>query len=180
MCKHFLVFIVMMVMCAGPALAETYTWVDDSGTTNFTEDLSQVPKKYRKKARKLGDMGPSAPETDRAPADAKAPKSGDKTAPATSGAAAEKTEKKEALYGNKTGAAWKAEFAGIKAEIAATDGQISELTARLGNTAGMSRTEYLSIQHTIKSLENHKIELNKKQAALNDAAARARVPSEFR
>jgi len=180
MVKNCLVLVVLIIICAGSAVAETYTWVDDSGTTNFTEDLSQVPKKYRKKARKLGDMGPPAPESGSAPADVKAPKSADKAAPAVVGTAPEKTEKKEALYGNKTGASWKQEFAGIRAEIDATDGQISEMSARLGNTAGMSRTEYLSIQNTIRSLENHKVELNKKLDALNERATKAKVPAEFR
>jgi hypothetical protein len=122
-------------------------------------------------------MGPSAPESGGAPADVKAPKNAEKIPPAAGGAAA---EKKEVLYGNKSGAAWKQEFAGIKAEIGSTDSQIGELSARLGNTTGMSRTEYLSIQNTIRSLENHKIELNKKLDALNETATKARVPAEFR
>ena len=40
---------ISLILFALPAIAETYTWEDDLGTVNFTEDLGNVPKKYRKK-----------------------------------------------------------------------------------------------------------------------------------
>ena len=40
------------MLWAAPLLAETYSWVDENGTYNFTEDYSRVPKKYRKSVEK--------------------------------------------------------------------------------------------------------------------------------
>ncbi len=47
----------LLLLVASPLWGETYSWVDDSGTYNFTEDYSRVPKKYRKKVKLRGDMG---------------------------------------------------------------------------------------------------------------------------
>ena len=56
------------VLLAGAALllavqagAETYTWTDDKGTFNFTDDLSLVPQKYRKNVGKRGDVEEQVP-----------------------------------------------------------------------------------------------------------------------
>ncbi|MBV5339309.1 MAG: DUF4124 domain-containing protein [Deltaproteobacteria bacterium] len=46
-------FILLLV---APLHAETYSWVDDSGTYNLTEDYSSVPKKYRKKVKRREDI----------------------------------------------------------------------------------------------------------------------------
>jgi hypothetical protein len=42
--------LLLLGMFAGTVGAETYSWVDSSGTVHFTEDISQVPKKYLKKS----------------------------------------------------------------------------------------------------------------------------------
>jgi hypothetical protein len=52
--KVLLVFVGIMVWVA-PLMAETYSWVDQNGTWNFTEDYSRVPKKYRKNVNMRGD-----------------------------------------------------------------------------------------------------------------------------
>ncbi len=44
-----LLLIAVAVLSAAPVLADTYSWTDASGTMNFTEDYSQIPKQYRKK-----------------------------------------------------------------------------------------------------------------------------------
>jgi hypothetical protein len=46
-----------MLVWTSPLMAESYSWIDDSGTYNFTEDYSKVPKKYLKKVNKREDMG---------------------------------------------------------------------------------------------------------------------------
>ncbi len=59
------VVMAIAMFTAAPVLAETYSWTDDSGTMNFTEDYSQVPKQYRKKIeiRRNGDSKSTTAET---------------------------------------------------------------------------------------------------------------------
>jgi len=166
--------LLLLGMFAGAVGAETYTWVDSSGTTNFTEDISQVPKKYLKKVRVRGDVGPVVSGGTESTAEAVSPASGGSKAVAGS------SEKKEAMYGSKTGKSWKAEFETLRAQIVATDDQISELNTRLGDTSKMSRSDYLGIQGSLRNLQFHRGELEKKQKALNVQASQAGVPGEFR
>jgi hypothetical protein len=173
-------FIVLLVfMCTGISLAESYKWVDDSGTVHFTDDLSQVPKKYSKKVRTIGDVGPSESATGETVGDAE-PMKGKENSPAAGGIPGESGQKKDKLYGGKSGGDWKNEFSSLKADLGATDDQIAELNARLSDTSRMSRTEYLSIQNSIKNFRYHRDEVNKKLADLNEDASRVGLPGEFR
>jgi len=43
-----------------PASADIYRWEDESGVIHFTDDLSAVPAKYRKKAREIQKTPPEA------------------------------------------------------------------------------------------------------------------------
>ena len=36
--------------------ADTYSWTDDKGVVNFTDDSTQIPPKYRGKAKKAEDI----------------------------------------------------------------------------------------------------------------------------
>ncbi|MRR53781.1 MAG: DUF4124 domain-containing protein [Deltaproteobacteria bacterium] len=166
--------LLLLGMFAGTVGAETYTWVDSSGTTNFTEDISQVPKKYLKKVRVRGDVTPAVSGGTDSTAESVPP------APAGTKATAGSSEKKEATFGNKTGKIWKADFETLRAQMGATDDQISELNSRLGDTSKMSRSDYLSIQSTIRNLEFHRGELEKKLKTLNEQASQVGVPGEFR
>jgi clan AA aspartic protease (TIGR02281 family) len=49
----------LVLLAAGPATAEVYRWTDASGRVHFTQDLGQVPARYRKQA-KQGASGASA------------------------------------------------------------------------------------------------------------------------
>lgn len=171
-------FVVMILLAffAVPALAETYTWTDDQGTVNFADDLGNVPKKYRKRAKVLG--GEETP-----PAEVQ---EGEKPAPAVQqqkGAAKEVKEAapapKKDVYGGKDAATWKYEFASARANLKATEGQLADHRERLKDTSGMSRVEYLSILNTIKSLE-FTVQRQRKQLddLMKDAAA-AGVPAEL-
>lgn len=171
--------VLLVFVCTGVSVAETYKWVDDSGTVNFADDLSQVPKKYRKKVRTMGDVGPSQAVPPETSAEAN-PVKGTGASPAAGGASEEGGNAKETLYGGKSGETWKSEFAALKGDLAATDAQIAELNGRLSDTSRMSRTEYLSIQNSIKNLGYHRDAVNGKLDALTGAASRAGVPAEYR
>ena len=54
MMKKILFFIIFTVFISEISLAEVYKWVDEKGVIHFTDDVLQVPEKYRSKAEKLG------------------------------------------------------------------------------------------------------------------------------
>lgn len=169
------------ILFAGVALAETYVWEDASGTVNFTEDLSRVPKKYRKKVRVRGDLSTPAPEESGKEKAQESPKNESPPPRAVdAGKPAPETEKKEVRYGGRSGLEWKSEFESARADLKATEGQIAELNGRLADTSKMSRADYLGILNSLKSLEYHKTEVGKKLDALNQSAIKAGVPAEYR
>ena len=47
-------------LLAPPASADIYRWEDESGVIHFTDDLSAIPAKYRKKAREIQKTPPEA------------------------------------------------------------------------------------------------------------------------
>lgn len=56
-------FLGILVLCAPlvpPACADIYRWEDDAGVIHFTDNLSSVPAKYRKKAREIQKTPPAA------------------------------------------------------------------------------------------------------------------------
>jgi hypothetical protein len=150
------------------ALAETYEWVDERGTVNFAEDLGKVPKKYRKKAKRLGGDEPAAESA----APAAAPEA------AKAKGMEEKGEKKS--YGGKDELAWRREFLQANSNLQSAQTELDTLKARLSDTSRMSRSEYLIIQNSIKHAEVRVQELQKKLDQLNSSADRYDVPADFR
>ena len=168
---------------AVPAMGATYTWVDDQGTTNFSDDLGSIPKKYRKKAKVLGGEEEEQPPAQEQEQKVKPKEQGQPGASGAEHRGAEPVagqEKKGADFGGKSGSAWKAEFGRVNADLKAAEEQLVQLRGRLANTGGMSRGEYLSIQATIRNAESRVLELRKKRDDLAAAAERAKVPGEYR
>jgi Domain of unknown function (DUF4124) len=48
----------LLLLCARPAAAEIYRWVDEQGTIHFTDELSNIPPGARKSATKEIHEGP--------------------------------------------------------------------------------------------------------------------------
>lgn len=161
-----------LVLFAVPVMAETYTWIDEKGTVNFTEDLGRVPKKYRKKARLIGgeesEPAPPAETLQQKPAAVAEPK-----------AAAAPGKDREKMYGGKEGADWSREFAMARADLRSAEGQLVDTRKRMDDTSGMSRNEYLSLQMTIRNMERRVVELRKRLEDLQTAAKEAEVPAEL-
>ncbi|GAB7026234.1 DUF4124 domain-containing protein [Geotalea toluenoxydans] len=173
--KTLLVF--SLLLFAVPAFAVTYEWTDERGTVNFTEDLGNVPKKYRKRVKILGaeeDSQPRVIETDNGEKGKTTAEEGQsKVKEDVAGA---ETKKKPAVYGGKNEAAWKAEYGKLSADVKAAEEQLDHLNGRLGDTTRMSRAEYLGLQHTVKNTESRLNDLRKKLDAFNASAAKAGVP----
>jgi hypothetical protein len=190
MTKSALVLILMLVM--QPVMAETYKWVDRKGTVNYTDDLSNVPEKYRSKVEIVGgnaaaattevirEEGGEAKEAKETNESAAPPVSENKepgVAPAKEGAPAAEKEKKKVRYGDKDEETWKSEFASLNKELKFVDEQIKEKKARLADPAKLVRAEYRGLEREVKNLESRQAELQAKLDALRDAAAKAGVPA---
>jgi hypothetical protein len=155
--KKLLVLLLLLVPFAANAV--TYEWTDEAGTVNFTEDLGHVPKKFRKKAKVLnGDDAPQIivdPEPAKGNKEAGAPKKGGLS--------------KEQL-------AQRNEYATAKANLKAAENEAAELRARLNDTSKMSRTEFLTLQNTLKQAEFRVQEQKKKVDQLRISAEKAGIP----
>ncbi len=44
----------VFMFSSGSSLAEVYKWIDDKGAVHFTDDVTQVPQKYRPSAERMG------------------------------------------------------------------------------------------------------------------------------
>jgi len=177
--KKSVLLLVALALLAGSADALMYSWTDEKGVINFTEDLGKVPAKYRKSVRKLDEEPPPPTQV----IEGNEPKKGESAEPKEKGAAGtpEQGEKKEKKsYGGKDEAAWKNEFGKLKADLQAAEEQLADTRVRLTDTSKMPRQEYLSLQNTVKNLENRVEQLKKRLADLNQTADRAKVPAELR
>ncbi|MFZ2223974.1 MAG: DUF4124 domain-containing protein [Candidatus Deferrimicrobium sp.] len=56
----FLGILALAAFLAPPAAADIYRWEDESGVIHFTDDLSSIPAKYRKKAHEILKTPPAA------------------------------------------------------------------------------------------------------------------------
>lgn len=157
--------LVMLLVYPLSALAQIYEWTDERGTVNFTEDRGNVPVKYRKKVKVLGDES-GAPETTIISEQPKVKNRSD--------------EKGKKLYGGRDETAWRTDFMNAKGDLKQARSELADLRERLGDTSKMSRTEYLTLQNTIKFNEGRLQQLQKKLDALQQSADKLGVPQEFR
>ncbi|UFS69673.1 DUF4124 domain-containing protein [Geomonas sp. RF6] len=161
-----------ILLYALPLIAQTYEWTDERGTVNFTEDLGKVPPKYRKKAKLIGE-------------ESGAPQVTEETEPAKGKGAEGKGKGSEAraekkVYGGKDEKVWREEFGRANADLKAAEKDEAELRARISDTSRMSRTEYLTIQNSLKHAEFRVQDLKKKLDQLNARADKADLPGDLR
>jgi hypothetical protein len=140
-----LLVIGVLLALVAPLCAETYSWLDDSGTFHFTEDYSRIPKKYRNKVSRRGDMSSvQAPATDTpektgAGGSPKADASGGKAA-ANSGGSNSKQ-----LFGGKTEDAWRSDAALQEQELIRLEGSLETLRKQT-LTPGISREHFAELK----------------------------------
>lgn len=116
--------VAVSLLFAAPVMAETYSWEDQSGAVNFTDNYYSIPAKFRKKAKTLGEMSSDAPVAKPA-ADP-----GAKAAPAAAKEAAGSAGKSE-LFGGKTLEQWKQDLESRQAAIKALQARIDNMDAAL-------------------------------------------------
>jgi len=49
----FVILLAFLISISGISFAQVYKWVDEKGVTHFTDDVTQVPGKYRPKAESI-------------------------------------------------------------------------------------------------------------------------------
>jgi len=52
--KRILIIISFIFFISEISFAEVYKWVDEKGVVHFTDDITQIPEKYRPKTEKMG------------------------------------------------------------------------------------------------------------------------------
>lgn len=165
----------LVIISAVPAHAVTYKWVDKKGTVSFTEDLGKVPPEYRKKVVILDADVPTGPEITEI--DESKGKSDSTGAESTKDQSTAGGNKKAILFGGKDETAWRKDFGRLKSDLRAAEDQAEQLRGRLADTSNMSRTEYLSIQASLKNTELKVQELKTKLSVLEETANKAGVPA---
>lgn len=159
--------VLLLLLYPLTAFAETYQWTDERGTVNFAEDLGKVPKKYRKKAKRVGaDEEPVKIINDSREEPAKAKK--------------DEPEAGKKLYGGKDEAAWRREFLQAEFNLKNAESDLATLKGRLRDTSTMSRSEYLSIQNSTRYAEERVQAQRKRLEQLQESADRLGVPAEYR
>lgn len=130
-----LVFILLLV---SPLYAGTYSWVDDSGTYNYTEDYSRVPQKYRKKVKRRDDLPqdvkPQAAQVPESAAPRSAEKSGAKSATVPG-------DEKE-MYGGKSRTVWRKEMEVLEVELNGIEQRMEQLRKQIYDAKGISKVQF--------------------------------------
>lgn len=120
--------------------AETYSWVDDQGTYNFTEDLSSVPKKYQKKVNRLGDMGKDSTQVSELQEKKSGPAESGGVKPAsTSGA-------DKPLYNGKSYDDWRQEMTAHEAELSKLEQRLDLMYKESATQKGLTGEQFAAFK----------------------------------
>ncbi|MBI2353574.1 MAG: DUF4124 domain-containing protein [Deltaproteobacteria bacterium] len=176
--KKLLVLAVVM-MWALPLLAETYFWVDESGTVNFTEEYSRVPVKYRKKVNKRGDVN-VRPATPAGKADTSSKEKQPPQQPQAADLKAAPADNAAGLYGGQKAEIWQQNFRVRGAELKRLEEQLVRLEELIKRPVGISRERAFGLPQEFKDTQGHYGEALKRYNELNEAANKAGLPAEFR
>lgn len=131
------IYLGFILLSAAPLFAETYSWIDDSGTYNFTEDYSSVPKKYRKKVKWREDVHQDA-KPQLPPESVDNTGQADKTDAQTSAVPGGGKE----LYGGKSRADWRKEMDALEAELTGIEQHMEQLRKQIYDPKGVSRAQF--------------------------------------
>ena len=144
------------------ASAETWEWVDGQGIVSFTDDLQNIPRPYRKVARKIDGGNPPAPQV---PVSVGGEIPGDNS---------------PHRYGDRTAPQWREAFTTQNGEIRRVDGELKEKHRLLQGSGTISRSDYLKLEDEIRQLNSRLNVLLARWEQLNKEATVASVPGELR
>lgn len=153
--------LVIVLLLSTRSGAETYSWVDETGTYNFSDDYNRVPKKYRKNIKRRGD-------DDSAPAIQKTPLPEKNETPVVKPARSADVDKQ--LYNGKTQAAWRKEFDVQEVELKRLELRLEQMQVMLNKPGQLPHER----QTGIKEYDALRAEYKEKYAVYSDLIESAR------
>ncbi|KAA0887993.1 DUF4124 domain-containing protein [Oryzomonas rubra] len=169
--KRIVVVLAVMLLWSLPAMAETYTWTDKNGTVNFSDNYYSVPKQYRKKVHRLGDIDAPLPSVD-------AEKGGERLSSARGMDKSGDTG--NGSYGGKKTGVWQEEFKVHYAEVRQLENELTELEGLIKKPVGISRERMDGLPQEFKATQKRYNDALKAYNDLNDTANKVGLPAEFR
>jgi hypothetical protein len=162
----------LILLTASQLSAETYSWVDDSGVWNFSDDFNSVPKKYRKNVGRRADADNSQvlqnlPELEKSQAPAL------KSEPAT------EINNKQ-LYNGKTHGDWRKEFDAHEVELQRLEQRLVQMQAVLKKPVNTSRSSLSSLLAEYEALRVEYKEKYRIYSELMESARRAGLTVEMK
>ncbi|MFA7403726.1 MAG: DUF4124 domain-containing protein [Pelobacteraceae bacterium] len=155
--------------------AETYSWIDDSGTYNFTEDYSSIPKKYRKKLKRRDDVPQEA--APQAAANSEKPvRQTEKTDAKTAEVAGGEKE----LYGGKSRAAWRKELDERETELSRIEQRMEQLRKLISEDKGFSKARFDDLRKEYGDNRANYDQKYKSYAELIETIRKAGIPVEIK
>ena len=151
-----------MLLLSTQSGAETYSWIDENGTYNYSDDYNRVPKKYRKSAGRRGDDD-NTPTLQKAPL----PEKNDK--PGLKPVLAADTDKQ--FYNGKTQAAWRKEFDVQETELKRLELRLEQLQGTIKKPGSLSRERQSEL---IREYETVRLEYKNKYRIYSDLIESAR------
>lgn len=127
----------ILLLLASPLHAGTYSWLDDSGTYNFTEDYSKVPRKYQKKVMRREDLPPDD-KPQLSPDQGVVLKQDDKAGVKPAAGAGGEAE----LYGGKSRAEWRKEMETLEAELSAIEQHLEQVRKQINDAKVLSKAQF--------------------------------------
>ncbi len=168
----------LVVAWAASASAETWEWVDSGGTVSFTDDLQNIPRQYRKKARRLDGGTPPAPPSSVPPPGAQGNSA--LPSPVVFGQPDLPGAKPQGSYGGKSALQWKEAFTVLNGDLRGVDGELKEKQRLLRESGSINRSDYLKLEDEIRQLNFRLTALLARWDLLSKEAAAASVPGELR
>lgn len=133
--SYLTLFALVTAITVSAAHADTYSWTDEQGTVNFSEDLGSVPKQFRKKARRTQDSEPLPEEQPAAARNAgKVPKGAPTAADSEGGSP-------DGKFAGKTYGEWVQDLRDREKAMAAVRKEIDEIDSQL--QAGTTKAKEL-------------------------------------
>ncbi len=164
----------LMVVWACSAAAETWEWIDAQGTVSFTDEVHNIPKRYRGSAKKLGGERPPATPAPLLPG-------GDTSGSSAPGQpVAPPAAKPRESYGGMSASQWREAFTSLNGEIRGVDGELKEKQRLLKEPGTLSRGDYLRLEDEVRRLSASLTALLARWELLNKSATAANVPGELR
>jgi len=177
--RHLLLVLVLLTF---PALcsAEVYKWVDGKGQTGYSDDLGKVPDMYRNNAIAVenGEQAVEIVENSEPVSGAKKEKEVKKEQ--EKDVKGQEKGKEKRTYGGKTGEVWKQDFARQKHQVKSLEEQAAGLKERMADGSKKSRSEFVTLQNTLRDLDARIEKAKEKLDALYETADKVEVPPEFR